>query len=137
MRSFLAATFPMLPFFSLWFMRRSDTPPLNGNRDKWDPEYDYIIVGGGSAGSVLANRLSENPFVRVLLLEAGGNENKISDIPLAYQSLQQTPLDWEYMTEPQKAACFGHKEKVCWHYLCLFNSILTKKKHQTTFDGSQ
>ena len=68
-------------------------------------------MGAGSAGTVLANRLSENPHVRVLLLEAGGSENIISDIPIAYQSLQMTPMDWQYKTVPQEAACFGLKNK--------------------------
>lgn len=68
-------------------------------------------MGAGSAGSVLANRLSENPSVRVLLLEAGGSENIISDIPVAYQMLQQTPMDWQYKTVPQEASCFGLKSK--------------------------
>ncbi|KAH9425679.1 hypothetical protein DERP_004895 [Dermatophagoides pteronyssinus] len=85
----------------------SSSPLIMNQRDHWDREYDYIIVGGGSAGSVLANRLSEDAYVKVLLLEAGGSENIISDIPLAYQSLQQTPMDWKYVTEPQQAACFG------------------------------
>lgn len=62
---------------------------------------------------MVASRLSENPAVTVLLLEAGGSENIISDIPLAYQSLQLTPMDWQYKTVPQEAACFGLKGKVC------------------------
>ncbi|UXI22343.1 POU domain protein CF1A [Sarcoptes scabiei] len=89
----------------------SPTSILFNHRHSWDSEYDFIIIGGGSAGTVLANRLSEDPTVTVLLLEAGGNENFISDIPLAYQSLQMTPLDWQYSTEPQKAACFGLRGK--------------------------
>lgn len=64
-------------------------------------------MGGGSAGAVMANRLSENPHTKVLLIEAGGKENLVTDIPLAAAMLQQTPIDWAYQTEPQEAACFG------------------------------
>ena len=70
-----------------------------------------VAVGAGTAGSVVASRLSEDPFVTVLLLEAGGSENIISDIPLAYQALQGTPVDWQYKTVPQEASCFGLREK--------------------------
>ncbi|XP_015920335.1 glucose dehydrogenase [FAD, quinone] [Parasteatoda tepidariorum] len=75
--------------------------------DKVDSEYDYIVVGAGSAGAVMANRLSEDPNVKVLVIEAGGKENLVTDIPLAAAMLQQTPVDWAYQTEPQEAACFG------------------------------
>ncbi|UYV79104.1 hypothetical protein LAZ67_17001140 [Cordylochernes scorpioides] len=64
-------------------------------------------VGGGSAGATLASRLSEDPDVTVLLLEAGGKENEVTDIPLVAAMLQSTPLDWAYQTEPQEASCFG------------------------------
>lgn len=64
--------------------------------------YDYIVVGGGSAGCVLANRLSENPDVRVLLLEAGApDKNQKIHIPAAWTQLLRTEIDWEYYTEPQ------------------------------------
>lgn len=72
-------------------------------------KYDYIIVGAGSAGSVLANRLSEDENTSVLLLEAGGNENALSDMPIAWQMLQRTDFDWAYETVPQKHSCFGFK----------------------------
>lgn len=55
----------------------------------------------------MASRLSEDPTKRVLLLEAGGSENIFSDIPLAAATLQMTPIDWAYQTEPQEASCFG------------------------------
>lgn len=55
----------------------------------------------------MANRLSEDPDKRVLLLEAGGSENVLTDIPLGAATLQMTPIDWAYQTEPQEAACFG------------------------------
>ena len=72
-----------------------------------DAEYDYIIVGAGSAGSVLAARLSENSSVKVLLLEAGGTENIISLIPLMWSNLLLTEMDWGFNTTPQTKSCFG------------------------------
>ncbi|XP_017461645.1 PREDICTED: glucose dehydrogenase [FAD, quinone]-like, partial [Rhagoletis zephyria] len=69
--------------------------------------YDYIIVGAGAAGCVLANRLSENSHHKVLLLEAGGSENVVTDNPQSIFMLQQTPIDWQFRTTPQKHSCFG------------------------------
>ncbi len=64
--------------------------------------YDYIIVGAGSAGCVLANRLSEDPKVKVLLLEAGGPDSrKEIHIPVAFSKLFKTACDWAYYTEPE------------------------------------
>ncbi len=68
-----------------------------------DSSYDYIIIGAGSAGCVLANRLSENPANRVLLVEAGGKDTKPEiHIPAGYAKLHRTKVDWGYWTEPQK-----------------------------------
>ena len=63
-------------------------------------QYDFIVVGGGSAGAVLASRLSEIPHWTVLLLEAGPDENEISDVPSLAAYLQLSKLDWQYKTEP-------------------------------------
>ena len=64
--------------------------------------YDYIIVGAGSAGCVLANRLSENKKNSVLLLEAGAADTKKEiHIPGAYTQLNRTEVDWAFWTEPQ------------------------------------
>lgn len=64
--------------------------------------YDYIIIGAGSAGCVLANRLSEDPKVKVLLLEAGGRDTrKEIHIPVAFSKLFKTPCDWAYYTDPE------------------------------------
>ena len=66
--------------------------------------YDYIIVGAGSAGCVLANRLSANPALSVLLLEAGGPDTKPEiHIPAAYTKLHGSAVDWGFWTEPQQA----------------------------------
>lgn len=65
--------------------------------------YDYIIVGAGSAGCVLANRLSADPDVTVLLLEAGEPDSlRELGIPAAAPTLFETSLDWSYQTEPQE-----------------------------------
>ena len=63
---------------------------------------DYVIVGAGSAGCVLANRLSEDPDVSVLLLEAGGRDRSLDiKIPAAFANQFHTKLDWDYQTEPE------------------------------------
>ncbi len=64
--------------------------------------YDFIIVGAGSAGCVLANRLSTDKKHKVLLIEAGGSENHLNiRIPLNIPFIQGTEMDWRYQTVPQ------------------------------------
>ena len=64
--------------------------------------HDYVIVGAGSAGCVLANRLSEDPAVSVLLIEAGGRDRHPNiKIPAAFAKQFRTKLDWDFNTEPE------------------------------------
>ena len=63
---------------------------------------DYFIIGAGSSGSVLANRLSKDPKNSVLLLEAGGKPSFLSKIPGWYSLLNRGKMDWAFSTEPQK-----------------------------------
>lgn len=73
--------------------------------------YDYIVVGAGTAGSIVAARLSENPAHSVLLIEAGGRPSPLFSIPITAPMLQLTPYDWQYKTVPQDGACLGLVEK--------------------------
>ncbi|MET8243734.1 FAD-dependent oxidoreductase [Streptomyces sp. NPDC005202] len=64
--------------------------------------YDYVIVGAGSAGCVLAARLTEDPGVRVLLLEAGPSDDAQEiRVPAAFGKLFRTKYDWDYLSEPE------------------------------------
>ncbi len=67
--------------------------------------YDYIIVGGGTAGCVLAHRLSADPDVRILLLEAGGRDNHpMIHMPIGFAKMTSGPHLWGYSTVPQTHA---------------------------------
>src|SRR5712691_4182483 len=64
--------------------------------------YDYIVVGAGSAGCVLAHRLTEDPATTVLLLEAGGPDTRPDiHLPLAWRTLGRSEIDWAYWTEEE------------------------------------
>ncbi|XP_035225836.1 glucose dehydrogenase [FAD, quinone]-like, partial [Stegodyphus dumicola] len=65
-------------------------------------EYDYVIVGAGSAGSVLAGRLSEVPCVSVLLLEAGKPPPYLTEVPGVSEAFWYSDIAWPYRTVPQK-----------------------------------
>ncbi|GFG37712.1 hypothetical protein Cfor_11788 [Coptotermes formosanus] len=77
------------------------------------PEYDFIVVGAGSAGSVVASRLSEISDWDVLLIEAGGAEPYIFDIPLPAHWWSLTGANWHYKTVPNGKSCLSLKNEQC------------------------
>ncbi|KAL9871580.1 glucose dehydrogenase [FAD, quinone] isoform 1-T1 [Glossina fuscipes fuscipes] len=103
-------------------------------------EYDYIVVGAGSAGCVVANRLSEMNST-VLLLEAGDFETLITEVPLLAAITLKTSYNWAYKTDPSPHSCLGLKDGVCyWHKgrgvggSSLINFLLYSRGHYQDFD---
>lgn len=72
-----------------------------------DENYDFIVVGSGSAGSVIANRLSEVPEWKVLLLEVGDVPSIITDLPVIAPAFQFTNYTWGYLAEKQDNVSLG------------------------------
>src|SRR5215472_10232290 len=67
-------------------------------------EFDFVVVGGGSAGAVIASRLSEDPKCQVTLIEAGERPPEISALPIAPPVMQLNPAtDWMFTADPGKA----------------------------------
>uniref|UniRef100_A0A1B6HLV3 Glucose-methanol-choline oxidoreductase N-terminal domain-containing protein n=1 Tax=Homalodisca liturata TaxID=320908 RepID=A0A1B6HLV3_9HEMI len=90
----------------------SDYPPHYQTRD--GEKFDFIIIGSGSAGAVIANRLSENSEWKILLLEAGGDPTKTSEVPAFYGFLQKSILDWQYQTDSEGDNCLGMVNNSCY-----------------------
>ncbi|NYD42950.1 GMC family oxidoreductase [Nocardioides panaciterrulae] len=101
--------------------------------------YDYVIVGAGSAGAVLAARLSEDPRTTVLLLEAGGEADADEiRIPAAFASLFQTRWDWNYSTTEQKQL---HSRRAYWPRMkalggcSSMNAMIYIRGNRADYDG--
>ncbi|XP_052094091.1 glucose dehydrogenase [FAD, quinone]-like isoform X2 [Mytilus californianus] len=104
-----AAVITVLIGVLYWFTTKQN--PDDALNIKVNSTYDYIVVGSGSAGAVIASRLSEDNDVSVLLLETGGSElnNDNIRVPLKVGSLQLSNEDWAYFTIPQK---YSHRAMV-------------------------
>ncbi|XP_043270253.1 glucose dehydrogenase [FAD, quinone]-like [Venturia canescens] len=76
--------------------------------------YDFIVIGAGTAGAVIASRLSEISQVSVLLVEAGSDESFLMDVPALASFLQfNSDINWQYKTEPSNAYCLGMQNHQC------------------------
>ncbi|KAL3271316.1 hypothetical protein HHI36_021805 [Cryptolaemus montrouzieri] len=93
--------------------RKDVYPPDFSNEIRDGDIFDFIVVGSGSAGSVVGSRLSENGLYRVLVLEAGDYPSATSDIPSLMFGLQGTKEDWQFQTVPSNSSCLGMKDGIC------------------------
>lgn len=90
--------------FHTWFTRTVLSTLTFAAATIGERTFDYVIIGGGTAGTVLANRLSENSSVSVALIEAGGSalDNPLARTIYGNCPACDTPLDWNYTTIPQQ-----------------------------------
>lgn len=95
--------------------------------------FDFIVVGGGTAGSVITNRLTENINWKVLLLEAGDLNDEYTDMPFVFDASGLSDRNWGYLTEPQRNGCYGMLKT----YRNILNLIENFRKREETVSLSE
>ncbi|XP_055643585.1 glucose dehydrogenase [FAD, quinone]-like [Toxorhynchites rutilus septentrionalis] len=98
--------------FSAEYMYGDASTRIAGT-DVFFDQYDFIVIGAGTGGCVMANRLSENKLWKVLLLEAGKEENFLLSVPLVATLNTEAGYTWDYQIEPMDTACLGLPNRVC------------------------
>lgn len=93
---------------SLYEMTSPDDEHLVRDTENFKEEYDFLVIGAGSGGCVIANRLTEREDWDVLLLEAGRDEIFVTDVPLSATMLGQTSYNWGYKAEKSTKHCLGN-----------------------------
>src|SRR2546429_591488 len=98
-----SALFLIVLTVAMKILDRQDIHYELGSRKNWDKEYDFIVIGAGCGGSIVASRLTEvSRKYKVLLLEAGGPDTVVTDIPEAYATPFSTDMNWNFTTVEQK-----------------------------------
>lgn len=106
-----------------------------------DAYYDFIVVGGGSAGAIVASRLSDIPEWKVLLLEAGPNEPPGAQVPSMVAMFLGTDIDWQYQTTNEMNACLSSNGSCSWPRgknlggTSVHNGMMYVRGHKKDFDN--
>nr|XP_042909545.1 glucose dehydrogenase [FAD, quinone] [Parasteatoda tepidariorum] len=132
---------PLLRLLLLSLATQKNSPSNTKTPDSILPEYDFIVVGAGSAGATVASRLSEISCVNVLLLEAGGKPPLLNDVPAFGNTFWNSDLDWAYKTTPQKHTGTSLKNRqIIWPKgkglggSSLLNSLLVIRGNKKNYD---
>ena len=107
----LAGLSVALLLIAIAILERDRIHKESSDRLEWFHTYDYIVIGSGTSGSVVANRLAENPETTVLLLEAGRPQSVATDIPTNYLSNLGSEFDWNYKLVRQPTAGLAFAEQ--------------------------